>query len=216
MHVSELSTSTQNYLKVIWNLHEWSDEAVTASAVAEGVGLRLSTVSDAMRRLTEQGLVEHAPYGNITLTEAGRAHAVAMVRRHRLIESFLVRALGYGWDEVHEEAETLEHAVSDLMVDRIDDFLGHPTKDPHGDPIPGRDGRVPSFDAVVLTEAPVGHEGRIIRISDRDPALLRAFAEQGAGPGTEVCVAAGGIVVDGGRIVVPDESADAVWISRER
>jgi DtxR family Mn-dependent transcriptional regulator len=101
-----LSTSSQDYLKVIWKLGEWSDVPVTPSAIAVKTGVKLSTASDAVRKLTEQGLLEHAPYGAVSLTPEGRAHALAMVRRHRLIETFLVQVLGYRWDHVHAEAET--------------------------------------------------------------------------------------------------------------
>jgi DtxR family Mn-dependent transcriptional regulator len=192
MSVSELSASTQNYLKIIWNLQEWSDDPVTASILADRLGLKLSTVSDAIRKLTEQGLVEHVRYGSVTLTPVGRAHAVAMVRRHRLIETFLVQVLKYTWDEVHDEAETLEHAVSDLMVDRIDAQLGHPTRDPHGDPIPSATGVVHRPNAVQLTTAQPNTNVRVERISDADPRMLQYFADQG-------------IVVDAQLRVLPGE-----------
>lgn len=184
MSVSTLSESSQNYLKAIWSLGEWSDEPVTPSAVAARVGVKLSTASDAIRKLTDQGLLEHARYGAVTLTAEGRAHAVAMVRRHRLIESFLVEVLGYRWDQVHEEAETLEHAVSDFMVERIDEHLGHPGRDPHGDPIPQADGTVSKPDAVLLTELGTGQRARVERISDDDPQRLQFFADNGIGYGT--------------------------------
>ncbi|MFD8741144.1 metal-dependent transcriptional regulator, partial [Streptomyces sp. NPDC059618] len=151
MSVSELSASTQNYLKAVWGLTEWSSVPVTPTLIAERTGLKLSSVSDAVRKLSTQGLVEHAPYGSVELTETGRSYALAMVRRHRLIESFLVSVLGYSWDQVHDEAEHLEHAVSDFMIDRIDEFLEFPTRDPHGDPIPSADGTVQIPDATQLT-----------------------------------------------------------------
>lgn len=179
MSVSELSASTQNYLKIIWNLQEWSDDPVTASILAERLGLRLSTVSDAIRKLAEQGLVEHVRYGSVALTPVGRAHALAMVRRHRLIETFLVQVLQYRWDEIHDEAETLEHAVSDLMVDRIDALLGRPTRDPHGDPIPSANGVVHRPNAAQLTVAQPNTRVRVERISDADPRMLQYFADQG-------------------------------------
>src|SRR5699024_1150906 len=118
MSVSDLSASTQNYLKAVWGLTEWSSAPVTPSSIAERTGLRLSSVSDAVRKLSSQGLLEHAPYGSVELTDTGRAYALTMVRRHRLIETFLVRVLHYTWDQVHDEAEHLEHAVSDFMIDR--------------------------------------------------------------------------------------------------
>lgn len=188
MGVSELSTSTQNYLKAIWTAAEWSDEPVTASVVAQKLGLRLSSVSDAVRKLTEQGLLAHSPYGSVELTETGRSHAVMMVRRHRLMETFLVEILGYGWDEVHDEAEHLEHAVSDLLVDRVDALLGHPTRDPHGDPIPAADGEVTLPDARLLVDAAPGDRVTVERISDSSAEMLQYFAATGILPGAALDV----------------------------
>ncbi|MGO1182798.1 MAG: metal-dependent transcriptional regulator [Micrococcaceae bacterium] len=184
--VSELSTSTQNYLKSIWTLCEWSDEPVTPSLIAGKAGVTLSSASDAMRKLAEQGLVEYERYGQLRLTPAGDQLALAMVRRHRLIETFLVTVLGYQWDEVHDEAESLEHAVSDLMIERIDEHLGHPSRDPHGDPIPAADGSIDHVAAEVLTALPLGQRARIERISDDDPELLQFFAAQGVRIGAVV------------------------------
>ncbi len=222
MSVSELSTSTQNYLKVIWGLQEWSSEPVTATAVAARAGVRLSTASDAVRKLAEQGLTDHTPYGAVRLTDAGRTHALAMVRRHRLIETFLVEVLGYGWDEVHDEAEHLEHAVSDDLIDRIDDHLGHPERDPHGDPIPRRDGHVVHPDATRLTEATSGTTVLVERISDGDPDLLRFFAEHGLVVGSRVHVQPGApysealsVTVDEGGEPIPlgRAATDSVWVT---
>jgi DtxR family Mn-dependent transcriptional regulator len=186
MSVSELSHSTQNYLKAVWGASEWSDTPVTATVIAQKTGLKLSSVSDAVRKLTDQGLLDHAPYGAVELTKEGRVHALAMVRRHRLIESFLVRVLGYGWDQVHDEAESLEHAVSDFMVNRIDEFLGFPTRDPHGDPIPARDRTLVLPDAVRLTGMFPRAAVTVERISDADPGLLQFFLERGIVPGVRL------------------------------
>jgi DtxR family Mn-dependent transcriptional regulator len=220
MSVSKLSTSSQNYLKAVWSLGEWSDAPVTASTLAARVGVRLSTASDAVRKLTDQGLLEHTPYGAIALTVEGRAHAVAMVRRHRLIETFLVEVLGYRWDQVHDEAEHLEHAVSDFMVDRMDERLGHPARDPHGDPIPAADGRVIRPTAIPLADAPAGPPVRVERISDADPDLLQFFAERGIGVGTVVEARAGAPYSDAIDVVVGDDTfalgraaAASVWVS---
>lgn len=191
MSVTELSMSTQNYLKAVWGLAEWSDAPITATVIAEKTGFTLSSVSDAVRRLTDQGFLDHAKYGSIALTDTGRAHAVAMVRRHRLIESFLVSVLGYGWDQVHDEAENLEHAVSDFMVERIDEFLEHPTRDPHGDPIPGADGTVTIPDAVQLSRIAPGSTVLVERISDEDPELLKFFEERGIVYSVALTVSAG-------------------------
>ncbi|MEZ5085398.1 MAG: metal-dependent transcriptional regulator [Tessaracoccus sp.] len=191
MSVTELSASSQNYLKVVWGLGEWSDAPVTPSLIAEKSGLKLSSVSDALRRLTAQGLLEHAPYGAVTLTEQGRIYAVAMVRRHRLIETFLVEVLGYGWDQVHDEAEALEHAVSDFMVERIDEFLRFPSRDPHGDPIPAADGSLPHVEAERLSFSHVGRAVVVERISDDDPALLQFFVARGIVVGAHLEVGEG-------------------------
>ncbi|HEY4614218.1 MAG TPA: metal-dependent transcriptional regulator [Citricoccus sp.] len=191
MSVSRLSTSSQNYLKVVWVLQEWSSEPVTPTAIAARAGVRLSTASDAIRKLAGQGLLEHSPYGAVELSAEGRRLAVEMVRRHRLIETFLVEVLGYGWEQVHDEAETLEHAVSDFMVERMDEVLGHPRRDPHGDPIPGPDGQVELPDAVVLSALEPGTAGTVERISDADPGLLQFFADRGIGVGAQVEVHAG-------------------------
>lgn len=221
MSVSNLSASSQNYLKAIWSLGEWSDTPVTASALAARVGVKLSTASDAVRKLASQGFIEHNPYGSVSLTPQGQAFAVAMVRRHRLIESFLVEVLGYRWDQVHDEAETLEHAVSDFMVQRMDEFLEHPERDPHGDPIPRADGTVNRPDAVLLTELASDQRARVERISDDDPQLLQYFAEHDIGYGTILQSRPGAPYSDSVTIVVEDNATplslgkpatDAVWV----
>jgi DtxR family transcriptional regulator, Mn-dependent transcriptional regulator len=171
----ELSAVAQDYLKVIWNAQEWSLEKVSTKMLAEKIGVSASTASESIRKLAEQGLVNHEKYGAVTLTESGRRAALAMVRRHRLLEAFLVSELGYRWDEVHDEAEVLEHAVSDRLVARIDAKLGFPQRDPHGDPIPGSDGRVPTPPARQLWACDEGDAGAVARISDADPEMLRYF-----------------------------------------
>jgi DtxR family Mn-dependent transcriptional regulator len=188
MPVSDLSSSAQDYLKLIWSATEWSATPITVSVMAERLGVRASTVSDGIKKLARQDLVTHAPYGSIELTAAGREHAVAMVRRHRLLETFLVQALGYGWDEVHDEAETLEHAVSDKLIERIDQQLGYPTRDPHGDPIPPADGPPHLPAGTQLSAAAPGGTVAITRVSDADPQMLRYFTELGLKPDATLTV----------------------------
>lgn len=175
----DLSTVAQDYLKVIWTAQEWSPERVSTKMLAEKIGVSASTASESIRKLADQGLVDHAKYGAVSLTEAGRRAALAMVRRHRLLETFLVNELGYSWDEVHDEAEVLEHAVSDRLVARIDSKLGFPQRDPHGDPIPASDGQVPTPPARRLWECRDGDAGTVARISDADPEMLRYFDSVG-------------------------------------
>ena len=171
----ELSAVAQNYLKVIWNAQEWSREKVSTKMLADRIGVSASTASESIRKLAEQGLVDHEKYGAVTLTELGRRAALAMVRRHRLLETFLVQELGYAWDEVHDEAEMLEHAVSDQLVARIDAKLGFPQRDPHGDPIPASNGKVLTPPARQLWACRDGDAGTVARISDADPEMLRYF-----------------------------------------
>jgi DtxR family Mn-dependent transcriptional regulator len=183
-----LTPVAQDYLKVIWTAREWSTEPVSTKLLAERIGVSASTVSEAVRKLVDQGLVDHARYGSIHLTPEGSAAAVAMVRKHRLLETFLVNELGYGWDEVHDEAEVLEHAVSDLLMTRIDSKLGYPERDPHGDPIPSVDGDIPTPPARQLSDFDDGQSGRVARISDKDPAMLRYFDSVGIALDTRITV----------------------------
>ena len=179
MGTHQLSAASEDYLKVIWTAQEWTDAPVTVSALSAHVGNSPSSVSEAVKKLTAQGLLTHARYGSIALTEEGTREAVAMVRRHRLIETFLVEYLDYGWDEVHDEAEHLEHAVSDKMVNALDRRLGYPVRDPHGDPIPTRDGSFPPLAAVRLSACEPGSVVSIARVADTDPELLRYLAGLG-------------------------------------
>lgn len=197
-----LSATAQDYVKIVWNAGEWSDEPVTTKHLATRMGVAPSTVSETVRRLSDQGLLSHAPYGAITLTPTGTRHALAMVRKHRLIETYLVEKLGYGWDEVHDEAEVLEHACSQRMIDAMDTALGHPTRDPHGDPIPGPDGVVPAPPATLLAEADPG-PWRIARISDADPALLRYLHDVGLTLDADVHVLPAHDFEDGVRLEPP-------------
>ncbi len=190
--VPGLTPVAEDYLKVVWNLGEWSDEPVTTSMLARRLGVGLPSVSETLGRLVARGWVEHERYGSVRLTAEGRALAVRMVRRHRLVETWLVEHLGYAWDEVHDEAEVLEHAVSDLFVERLDALLGHPVRDPHGDPVPRADGTVARPDAVLLATVPAGVHVRVARIDDEDPDVLRECAALGVGL-DDVVAAPGGL-----------------------
>lgn len=184
MSASDLTDTAQNYLKTVWAAGEWSDEKATIGHVAEKMGLTAATVSVGIKKLGEQGFVEHQPYGAITLTPDGRRCALEVVRRHRLIETFLVQVLHYRWDQVHEDAEHMEHAVSDLMIERLDELLGHPSRDPHGDPIPTAEGTIERPCALPLPEVSVGRRVRIEQISDSDVGLLQLLAGIGVRVGS--------------------------------
>ncbi|GAA3741037.1 DtxR family Mn-dependent transcriptional regulator [Spinactinospora alkalitolerans] len=180
------STSVEDYVKVVYDLQERGSGPVTISRVAERLSVSNSSVSGMLRKLSELGLVEHQRYGDVRLTDTGDKLALAVLRRHRLIELYLVEALGYSWDEVHDEAEILEHVVSDQFVDRIAEHLGHPTVDPHGDPIPSRDGEILERDTRLLSHLDTGTTGVIVRVNDSDPDLLRYLADQEVGIGMRV------------------------------
>ena len=183
MELSEVSSVTQDYLKNLWTAREWRVTPVTISQLSQRLGVSPSSASEVVARLASQGLVSHERYGGVDLTESGTKLALAMVRRHRLLETFLAQILGYTWDEVHEEAEILEHAVSDSLVARIDAFLGHPSEDPHGDPIPTVEGSVSTPDHVALVDMPVGTRCVVARIRDTDPEVLRFLSEHGVSLG---------------------------------
>ena len=211
--------AVEDCLKAIYSVGEWDPSSRTVGDIAARLRASTSSVSELVKRLTDDGLVEHERYGTVALTDAGLARALQMVRRHRLIETYLVTALDYGWDEVHDEAEVLEHALSDRLLDRIDEQLGYPTRDPHGDPIPSRDGRVEQPEAVLLRVVAAGETVRIVRISDRDPQLLRHLeAEAVALDGVFTVVSTDPFVVRGegaaGARTIAPESLDSVWVSR--
>ena len=203
----------EDYLKTIYAHTEWQADAITPSVLAARLGLAPSTVTEMVKKLAAAGLVAHVRYGAISLTEAGTTAAVAVIRRHRLVETWLVREMGYGWDAVHDEAEVLEHAISDRLLSSIDARLGHPDRDPHGDPIPAADGSVRRERAVLLDDAEEGHTGEILRISDRDPSLLRELEASGIGVGTTVSVAAESIRVGSLRIPLAFPARTAIWLS---
>jgi DtxR family Mn-dependent transcriptional regulator len=143
-----------------------------------------------LKTLSESGLVEYTPYEGVRLTESGCKLALRVLRRHRLIELFLAKSLHLSWDEVHEEAENMEHAVSDHLVDRIEEFLGYPATDPHGDPIPRADGTIAATDSRTLAEASAGEPFRLVRVLDQSPEFLRYLSESGLSLGVEGEVAA--------------------------
>lgn len=220
LNLGDLPTSTQNYLKAAWSLQEWNAAPISKTALAERVGVKLSSASDAVRKLAEQGLFSDTRYGGVDLTEEGRALAVQMVRRHRLIESYLFEKLGYSWDEIHAEAEVLEHAVSDALIERIDGALGHPARDPHGDPIPTAEGIVFRPTAVPLTQLPQGVTAIVERISDRDPQLLRFLAGHEVRAGVQVGIRPSApytdtveVVTAKGAVQLGRAATDSIWVA---
>jgi DtxR family Mn-dependent transcriptional regulator len=177
----------QDYLKTIYELRQHSGRATT-NALAEKLGVAAASVTGMIKKLAEMNLVEYEKYQGVNLTPAGEKLALAIVRHHRLIELYLTEAMGYTWDRVHAEADRLEHAISDEFADKISSLLGNPKTDPHGDPIPSKDGTVAAFSVDTLDLVPAGQTVRVERVRDEDPAMLRLVAQLGLMPGTQVTV----------------------------
>jgi DtxR family Mn-dependent transcriptional regulator len=173
------SLTVENYVKSILQICIGGDGQAATGQLAQALGVSPGTVTSMLKTLSESNLVTYTPYEGVRLTAAGNALALRVVRRHRLIELFLVKTLDLTWDEVHEEAENMEHAVSDRLVDRIDSFLGHPKADPHGDPIPRSDGSFEMPDSRSLAECGVGDEFRLSRVIDQSPEFLRFLSSSG-------------------------------------
>ena len=208
------SAAVDDYLKTIYHHTEWQDDRITPSQLAAELGLAPSSVTEMVQKLAAQGLVTHRPYGPIALTSAGEHRAASIIRRHRLIETWLVREFAYSWDEVHDEAEVLEHALSDRLLEGIDARLGRPRFDPHGDAIPDAAGQVHREPFVLLADAAPGHTGRVLRVSDRDPELLRAVEAAGVAVGAEVTVTdAASLRIAGDDVPLPIAAAEAIWLS---
>lgn len=195
--------------------------AVPTTALAERLGITPGSVSAMLRRLADLDLLEHEPYRGVRLTDGGRRVALRTIRNHRLLELFLVEILDVPWDRVHDEAERLEHAVSDELVEAIAAKLGHPAFDPHGDPIPDRQLEIAEPDTTSLIEVDVADEVRFVRVSDADPAMLRYLAARGITPGVILAVVDrqpfGGpltVRVDGVEHALGPQLADAMRVAR--
>ena len=184
--VKSPSSSVGDYLKAIWELSE--EGAASTKDVADRLLISSASVSNMCVRLREMGLADYERYRGTTLTEAGRLEALRLLRRHRLIETFLLECLGYSWDEVHEEAERLEHSVSDAYTERLAEFLGHPEHDPHGDPIPAKDGTLKPDASFPLAEAAAGQRLRVFRVGPEDAPSLAVLEGSGLLPGKVLTV----------------------------
>jgi DtxR family transcriptional regulator, Mn-dependent transcriptional regulator len=180
-----LTAPVEDYLKAVYEI-ELGEGAAATNELAQRLGVAPASVTGMVRRLASQGLLAHEPYRGVRLTADGRRAALRTLRRHRVIESYLATVLGYPWDRVHEEAERLEHAASDELIDRMARALGEPSVDPHGAPIPTRDGAVDETPHRSLAELAAGEQARVVRVSDEDPSMLRYLAQLAIRPGAVV------------------------------
>lgn len=214
------SLTIENYVKTICQICSAnSQRPATTGELAAALSVSPGTVTSMLKTLAESGLATYTPYEGVKLTEAGNALGLRVLRRHRLIELFLVETLSLSWDEVHEEAENMEHAVSDMLVDRIDEFLGFPQADPHGDPIPRADGTMPPSEYKRLSDFAVGDAFRLVRVMDQSPEFLRYLSEMGMpleaeGELTEQRSEAGTVTVRVGKntITLGKEAADKLLV----
>jgi DtxR family Mn-dependent transcriptional regulator len=197
------SSTVENYLKaILQGQSQLSADArlVPMGQVAAALGVTPGTATTMVKALSESGLAEYEPYSGVRLTAAGETLAALVLRRHRLVELFLVQVMGMSWAEVHEEAEQLEHVVSERLIERIDEMLGRPTHDPHGDPIPTAEGTIAPHHVESLLTCPIGTPLRVTRIADQDPAFLRFIEHNGLKPGQQI------------EVEVRDAAADSVKI----
>jgi len=173
-----MTHSEENYLKVIYHLSATATNGISTNAIAKVVESKPSSVTDMVQKLADKGLVSYVKYQGVSLTEDGMYAALMIVRKHRLWEVFLLEKLDFSWDEVHDVAEQLEHIVSDKLVDKLDAFLGFPTEDPHGDPIPDKQGKVAEIDKKLLSEISVGKKVICVGVKDSSPPFLQYLDKQ--------------------------------------
>lgn len=181
------SSSKENYIKAIYHL-EAEESVVSTNALARQLSTKPASVTDMLKKLQEQELIDYAPYRGVNLTEKGKILALQVIRKHRLWEFFLVEKLNFGWEEVHEIAEELEHITSKKLIDRLDEFLGHPKLDPHGDPIPDANGRLPSINRIGLVELPLNTAADIVSVANQSADLLDLLTHHGIEIGTRVMI----------------------------
>jgi len=180
------SQAIEDYAKAIYALERRDSDPVSTNALAERLGVTPASASGMVKRLCELGLVEHQPYRGVSLTEDGRRVALEVIRHHRLLELYLVETLGVPWDRVHQEAEVLEHVLSEELEELIAVKLGDPTHDPHGDPIPTRELTIEEGTTETLQSLEPGASGTFVRVSDSNPEMLRFLAERGIAPGDQL------------------------------
>jgi DtxR family transcriptional regulator, Mn-dependent transcriptional regulator len=212
------SQSKEDYIKAIYQIqNEQKNTWVSTSSLATHLGITSASVTGMVKRLagTEPALVEYEPYSGVKLTTDGEKTALEVIRHHRLIETYLSRMLGYSWDEVHEEAERLEHVISEEMEERMASALGNPTTDPHGDPIPDREGNIPQLHTIELTKLQEGETAQIQRVTGQEPDLLRYLAVLGLVPDARVRVVSKAPFNGPVSIILEEPTRNTISISRE-
>jgi DtxR family Mn-dependent transcriptional regulator len=181
-----LSLTEENYLKAIYHLSEDGAKAVLTNELAEAMSTKAASVTDMIKKLSAKELISYEKYYGVNITALGKSEALMVIRKHRLWETFLVEKLGFHWDEVHDVAEQLEHINSGALIEKLDEFLGFPKTDPHGDPIPDKNGRMKAVPHVQLDQLKTGYQGKIVAVKDSDSNLLKYLDKIGARPGIKI------------------------------
>ncbi|HMK06881.1 MAG TPA: metal-dependent transcriptional regulator [Flavobacterium sp.] len=187
---AEMTFSEENYLKTIYHLTNSSDDEISTNAIAERIETKASSVTDMLRKLAEKDLIHYKKYQGVSLTDKGKTAAKMIVRKHRLWEVFLVDKLDFSWDEVHDVAEQLEHIKSEKLINKLDDFLGNPTEDPHGDPIPDVNGRIIKIEKQLLSELSENQKGVCVGVKETTSEFLKYLDKQGIALGSKIEVIA--------------------------
>ena len=214
-----MTFSEENYLKAIYHLSTFDEAEVSTNAIAEMMDTKASSVTDMLKKLAEKELVYYKKYQGASLTEKGRLMAKMIVRKHRLWEVFLVEKLDFTWDEVHDVAEQLEHIRSEKLIDKLDDFLGHPTEDPHGDPIPDGNGQMVKVDKVLLSDLKENQTGICVGVKDTSAEFLQYLDRQGIALGSKIKIVAIEpfdlsviIKIDKKQVIVSDKTATNLYV----
>lgn len=181
-----LSLAEENYLKAIYHLSDHGKDGVSTNSISEVLKTKPASVSDMLKKLSQKEVINYVKYQGVTLTEMGKKTALQVIRKHRLWEVFLVEKLKFNWDEVHEIAEQMEHIQSKLLIERLDEFLGHPAYDPHGDPIPDESGRIKAKSQICLAESKVGSHGIAIGLKETSPLFLQYLDKTGIYIGAKI------------------------------
>jgi DtxR family transcriptional regulator, Mn-dependent transcriptional regulator len=181
-----LSLTEENYLKAIYHLSAGGSKAVLTNELAEAMSTKAASATDMIKKLAAKEFISYEKYYGVNVTSKGRTEALMVIRKHRLWETFLVQKLGFTWDEVHEVAEQLEHINSSRLIEKLDEFLGYPKVDPHGDPIPDSKGKVKLKPQIPLDQLKAGYQGKIAAVKDSDSILLKYLDKIGAKPGTMI------------------------------
>lgn len=207
-----LSLTEENYLKAIYHLSDGGSKAVLTNELAEAMNTKAASVTDMIKKLSAKEVIRYEKYYGVNVTSKGKSEALMVIRKHRLWETFLVEKLGFAWDEVHEVAEQLEHINSPRLIEKLDEFLGFPKVDPHGDPIPDQKGKFKMQPQVAIDQLSIGYQGKIAAVKDSDSNLLKYLDKIGAKPGIKIKILGKEDYDDSMEILIDDHR---VFISKE-